>query len=140
MSAFHASYYSSLSLDEENCIITYDGTIDLAKGVWHSDTWFKPIAIQVEDFDAGGQVLSSMPIQFLAKVWISTEPNHCGNTPLFHTDTPAHGTVLDARTGVEIVIKAYSVGDEQYVKGFEFNSPLGMKCTDEIDGEYRVAT
>ena len=55
--------FSSISLDEENCILTYDGSQDLAPdGV-------KPVAIQIEDFDRDGTVLSSTPIQFLATVW-----------------------------------------------------------------------
>ena len=133
-SVFHdTSLYSSLTLDEEKCIITYDGTMD------ESSEGYKPIAIQVEDFDAGGIVLSSMPVQFAAKLWTSTERNHCWFTPYFLLETPVDGTMLDARNGVQIVIKAYSFGDEEYVKGFQFNSPLGMDCSyepDEIDDSF----
>ena len=42
--------FESLSLDEETCIITYDGRKDsITSGV-------KPISIQIEDFDASGKV------------------------------------------------------------------------------------
>jgi len=61
--------FGSITLDEDTCILTYDGTSDVAtNGV-------KPIALQVEDFDANGKVKSSMPIQFLATVWTPTNTN-----------------------------------------------------------------
>ena len=50
-------------MDPDTCIVTYDGTLDtLTSGV-------KPVGIQMEDFDANGNVRSSMPVQFLATVW-----------------------------------------------------------------------
>ena len=61
--AVHYSAFESLSLDEENCVVIYDGTKDLTK------TGVKPIAVQVEDYDAAGNIRSSMPVQFLATVW-----------------------------------------------------------------------
>jgi len=62
--SYHGSgNYGSLTLDEENCIVTYDGTLDTITG------GVKPIAVQVEDYDANGNVRSSMPVQFLATVW-----------------------------------------------------------------------
>jgi hypothetical protein len=61
--------FSSISLDEENCIFTYNGSEDLATdGV-------KPLAIQIEDFDSDGNILSSTPIQFLATVWTPNNTN-----------------------------------------------------------------
>ena len=55
--------FPSLSLDEENCIVHYDGTKDsTAVGV-------KPIGLMMEDFDSNNQVRSSIPVQFLAQVW-----------------------------------------------------------------------
>ena len=64
LGAYHGNHdFSSITLDEDTCILTYDGTQDLTTyGV-------KPIAIQVEDYDQAGQVRSSMPVQFLATVW-----------------------------------------------------------------------
>ena len=63
-SAFYRpSYWPSLSIDEDNCIVHYDGTLDsYGQGV-------KPIALMIEDFDSYGNVKSSTPIQFLAQVW-----------------------------------------------------------------------
>lgn len=61
--------FSSISLDEENCIFTYNGSQDF------STDGVKPIAIQIEDFDSNGNILSSTPIQFLATVWTPTTTN-----------------------------------------------------------------
>ena len=55
--------FASLTLDEENCIVTYDGSKDSITG------GVKPIAIHVEDFDESGNIKSSIPVQFLATVW-----------------------------------------------------------------------
>lgn len=73
--------FGSITLDEDTCILTYDGTNDSAPdGV-------KPIALQIEDFNANGDVLSSMPIQFLATVWTPTNSNfRTGSNPLKFTD------------------------------------------------------
>jgi len=63
--------WGSLSVSED-CVVTYDGTLDRNQAAWVAagETGIvKPIAIMVEDFDAGGVVKSSMPIQFLVTVW-----------------------------------------------------------------------
>ena len=60
---YNASRQSSLSLDTENCIVKYDGTKD------RSTVGVKPVALMMEDFDAQGNVRSSVPVQFLAQVW-----------------------------------------------------------------------
>lgn len=60
---------SSISLDEERCVLIYNGENDL------SVTGVKPIAIQVEDFDESGNVKSSVPVQFLATVWTPQNDN-----------------------------------------------------------------
>jgi len=61
--------FASITLDSDTCILTYDGTKDVApSGV-------KPIAIHVEDFDSNGVMKSSMPLQFLATVWTPTNSN-----------------------------------------------------------------
>ena len=69
-SAHHGSgNYASLSLDEDTCVITYDGSADTIT------TGVKPIAIHVEDYDGNGNIRSSIPVQFLATVW---EPEWTG--------------------------------------------------------------
>ena len=83
--AVHSSTFGSLSLDEDTCIVTYDGTQDLATG------GVKPIAVQVEDYDSNGNIRSSMPVQFLATVWTPTNANF--NTRLLSLSGP--GRVAD---------------------------------------------
>lgn len=55
--------WPSLSLDKANCIVKYDGTLD------SSTSGVKPVGLMMEDFDADGNVRSSIPVQFLAQVW-----------------------------------------------------------------------
>ena len=70
--------FGSLTLDEENCIITYDGSKDNASdGV-------KPIALQIEDFDSDGNMISSMPVQFLATVWTPSNSNFANRNLISH--------------------------------------------------------
>ena len=62
-STYNATAWPSLSLDGNNCIVKYTGSIDDTKvGV-------KGVGIMMEDFDANGNVKSSIPVQFLAAVW-----------------------------------------------------------------------
>lgn len=61
--AFNNGNWPSLSLDTENCIVTYTGSMD------QSTSGVKPIGLMIEDFDSNGNVRSSIPIQFLAMVW-----------------------------------------------------------------------
>ena len=60
---YRQSLWPSLTLDEDNCIVHYTGSLD------SSGSGIKPIALMIEDFDANGNVKSSTPIQFLAQVW-----------------------------------------------------------------------
>ena len=60
---YRQSVWPSLTLDEENCIVHYTGSLDAG------GSGLKPIALMIEDFDANGNVKSSTPIQFLAQVW-----------------------------------------------------------------------
>ena len=53
----------SLSLDGDTCTVTYTGSLD------KSSFGVKPIGLMIEDFDADNNVRSSIPVQFLAKVW-----------------------------------------------------------------------
>lgn len=90
--ALHTSNYDSLSLNEDTCVLTFDGTKDA--GV----TGVKPIAIQIEDFDENGNMKSSMPLQFLAMVW-----------------TPELGVRNSARTDISSIFQMptfFPEGDE----------------------------
>ena len=57
------SRYPSLSLDTQNCIVKYDGTLDRTK------TGSKAIGIMMIDKDASGNIRSEIPVQFIAHVW-----------------------------------------------------------------------
>lgn len=60
---YNPPYWPSLSIDQDNCVVHYNGTLDsTSQGV-------KPIALMIEDFDVNGNIKSSTPIQFLAQVW-----------------------------------------------------------------------
>ena len=69
--------FESLNLDEETCVVTYDGRKDTING------GVKPIAIHVEDFDKNGNVKSSIPVQFLATVW---QPKESGKNIIVSRD------------------------------------------------------
>jgi hypothetical protein len=80
--------WPSLSLDEANCIVKYDGTLD------SSTSGVKPVGLMMEDFDANGNVRSSVPVQFLAQVWtpnMSTRSIGAANYPQwFSSDAHKH--------------------------------------------------
>ena len=57
------SLWPSLSLDEANCVVHYTGSMD------GSSVGVKPVALMMEDFDQFGNIRSSIPVQFLARVW-----------------------------------------------------------------------
>ena len=88
--AYKGNRFDSISIDEDRCVITYNGAVDKAtSGV-------KPIAVMVEDFDSFGKLRSSVPVQFLAVIWTpNTNGFLRGNTsvdrpyiysPFFNTD------------------------------------------------------
>lgn len=58
-----SSNFTQFSLDEEDCIVTYHPERDLA------GEGSKPVAIQVEDFDAAGNLLHSVPLAFAGVVF-----------------------------------------------------------------------
>ena len=62
-STYNAVAWPSLSLDGDNCVVTYTGSIDDTK------VGLKGVGIMMEDFDANGKVKSSIPVQFLTAVW-----------------------------------------------------------------------
>ena len=82
----------SLSLDENSCTVTYTGSLD------QSTFGVKPIGLMIEDFDAAGNVRSSIPVQFLAKVWTPNINGRGVNYPDWfgqdehedHVDIPAY--------------------------------------------------
>ena len=61
--AYNDGSWPSLDLDGNACKVTYMGSLDATQ------TGVKPIALMMEDFDAQGNVRSSIPVQFLAQVW-----------------------------------------------------------------------
>ena len=71
--AYRGGSFNSITLDETTCILTYDGTQDVAT------TGVKPIAVQVMDYDSNGVIRSSMPVQFLATVWTPSNTNFASN-------------------------------------------------------------
>ena len=159
---YNPSKHPSLSLDEENCIVKYDGTMD------QSTVGVKPIGLMMEDFDSNGQVRSSIPVQFLAQVWtpnLNTRsigydnypdwfgqhdehpdhvdvpvrgrrsvPAYCGAAPTFVAPTPADGAQINGSSGsVSFELKASS--DNGPINGFSYQAPMGMTCTNvDSDG------
>ena len=148
-------FWPSLSLDEVNCIVTYDGTMDgTSLGV-------KPIGLMMEDFDSSGNVRSSIPVQFLGLVWtpnmstrsIGTEnypewfdekehkdhvmvpgrgrrslPSYCNAVPTFVAPTPADGHNIDGSSGaVSFSLAAQSQNGQ--ITGFSYQPPSGLACT-----------
>jgi len=60
---YNAAAWPSLTLDEDNCIVHYTGSMD------KTYSGLKGVGIMMEDFDSNGKVKSSIPVQFLAAVW-----------------------------------------------------------------------
>lgn len=122
--------FSSITLDEDSCVLTYDGTKDLAT------SGMKPVVIMVKDYDQDGVMRSSMPVPFMASVWTQSSNNA---VPTLIDPTPKGRTVLDAAAAISITIAA--TGDNgATVPKFLTNSPLGMSCTDVVteDGQSSV--
>ena len=154
---YSSSKYSSLSLDEENCIVKYDGTRD------RTNVGIKPVALMMDDFDAEGNVRSSVPVQFLIQVWtpnMSTRsigyhnypdwfgmngedhkhkdsfpvrgrrsiPSYCNAKPGFVAPTPADGSNIDGSSGsINLSLKAKS--DNGPITDFSYQAPPGLTCT-----------
>jgi hypothetical protein len=148
-------YWPSLTLDAENCIVHYDGTLD------SSTQGVKPIGLMMEDFDSNGSVRSSIPVQFLAQVWtpnMSTRsigaanypdwfaekehkdhvkipgrgrrslPSYCSAVPTFVAPTPADGHNIDGTSGsVSFTLAAQSQNGS--IASFSYQGPSGMQCT-----------
>ena len=149
-------YWPSLSLDEANCIVTYDGAMD------GTSVGVKPVGLMMEDFDASGNVRSSIPVQFLGRVWtpnMSTRsigaanypkewnneeehedhvmvpsrgrrsvPAYCNAVPTYVAPTPADGHNIDGTSGsVSFTLAAESKNGQ--ITGFSYQSPSGLTCT-----------
>ena len=158
-SLYSSTLWPSLSLDEENCIVTYDGTMDA------STVGVKPIGLMMEDFDSNGNVRSSIPVQFLAQVWtpnMNTRSIGYDNYPRWfdgdehpdHVDAPTKKNsrgrrsipsycnavpVFVAPTPADGAVINGSSGNVSftlaassqngYITGFSYQSPAGMSCT-----------
>jgi len=151
-------YWPSLSLDEANCIVKYDGTLDA------STSGVKSIGLMMEDFDANGNVRSSIPVQFLAQVWtpnmatrsigaanypkwFSSDaneheehdkrivsrgrrslPSYCSAVPTFVAPTPADGHNIDGTSGSVSFTLAAQSGNGS-ITNFAYQGPSGLSCT-----------
>ena len=82
----------SLSLDGDTCTVTYSGSLD------NSSFGVKPIGLMIEDFDADGNVRSSIPVQFLAKVWTPDITSRGVNYPDWFGVEHEHKDHVDAPT------------------------------------------
>ena len=158
-SLYSASLWPSLSLDGENCIVKYDGTMDA------STVGVKPIGLMMEDFDSNGNVRSSIPVQFLAQVWtpnMNTRSIGYDNYPKWfdveehpdHVDGPSKKNgrgrrsvpsycnavpVFVAPTPVDGAIIDGASGNVSftlaaasqngYITGFSYQAPSGMSCS-----------
>lgn len=153
--AANPALWPSLSLDEDNCVVHYTGSLD------KSTFGVKPIAIMMEDFDALGNVRSSIPVQFLAQVWTPSldryvgypkwfdEDNHhdddheehqsvsrgrrsapayCTAKPFFIGTTPADGDELDA-SGGQLSFSLQAESQVGTISFFTYQAPLGLTCT-----------
>ena len=77
---YNAAAWPSLSLDEENCIVHYTGSMDTTV------TGVKGVAIMMEDRGADGQIRSSIPVQFLAAVWTPSTVSRGVALPFVYPD------------------------------------------------------
>ena len=77
---YNAAAWPSLSLDEDNCIVHYTGSMD------NTHTGVKGVGIMMEDFDSNGEVRSSIPVQFLAAVWTPSTVSRGVALPFVYPD------------------------------------------------------
>lgn len=82
----------SLSLDGDTCTVTYTGSLD------SSTFGVKPVGLMIEDFDADGNVRSSIPVQFLAKVWTPDLSTRGISYPDWFSDEHEHKDHVDRPT------------------------------------------
>ena len=79
------SVWPSLSLDAESCTVHYSGSMD------GTNVGVKPVSLMIEDFDIDGNVRSSVPVQFLARVWTPNLQSRTLSYPdWFATDADDH--------------------------------------------------
>ncbi|CAG5077297.1 Oidioi.mRNA.OKI2018_I69.PAR.g8676.t1.cds [Oikopleura dioica] len=141
--------FNSFELDEEKCTITYRPEFD------NYEQGIRPIAIQFEDFDANNQIRSSMPAQFMIKVFTPTLPSgrnrrtvdltqypHCEGSPTFDSRSPANGDQLKVHPTNGINVKFYASymlgtsGPFYDLDRFSVTGPSGMTCSsvDKAEG------
>ena len=77
---YNARAWPSLSLDEDNCIVHYTGSMD------RTDTGVKAVGIIMEDRGPDGRVRSSIPVQFLAAVWTPSSVSRGVALPFVYPD------------------------------------------------------
>ena len=77
---YNAAAWPSLSLDEDNCIVHYTGSMD------NTHTGVKGVGIMMEDFDSDGNIRSSIPVQFLAAVWTPSAVSRGVALPFVYPD------------------------------------------------------
>ena len=77
---YNSRAWPSLSLDEDNCIVHYTGSMD------RTHTGVKAVGIIMEDRGADGRVRSSIPVQFLATVWTPSTVSRGVALPFVYPD------------------------------------------------------
>ena len=77
---YDATAWPSLSLDGDNCIVHYTGSMD------GTHEGLKGVAIMMEDFDQNGVRKSSIPVQFLAAVWTPNSSARGVDVPFVYPD------------------------------------------------------
>jgi len=159
--AYQDGSWPSLTLDQDNCIVTYNGSQD------RTQTGVKGIALMIEDFDAQGNVRSSIPVQFLGQVWTPSTnsrsftgypdffggpeaeehvdnfpvrgrrstPSYCSAVPEYVNPTPADGHVISTTGSVTFTLAAKS--DNGAITSFAYQPPAGMLCT-TVNGQGQI--
>ena len=149
---------NSLTLNEETCSVTYDGSMDA------TTAGVKPIALMMEDRSADGTLRSMVPVQFLALVWTPdlsrnmrrnknpypnwfpdtedhthgrkrrSQPGYCGAAPEFVGDTPDDNAELETtRNTISFTLEAQS--ENGAIDSFSYQAPIGLTCTDAANGK-----
>lgn len=159
--AYNDGSWPSLTLDEDKCIVTYNGSQD------QTQTGVKAIALMMEDFDAQGNVRSSVPVQFLGQVWTPSmnsrsftgypdffggpeaeehvdnfpvrgrrsTPSYCSAVPKWVNPTPADGHVISTTGSVSFTLAASS--ENGSITSFSYQPPAGMQCT-TVNGQGQI--
>lgn len=114
-------------LDEESCVITFEG------GSRTAGTY--AVALTLEDFPAGTtdfsnvKPFSAVGLQFLAI--ISSHSGSCNDTPVFTGSTPQDGDCFEVQVGsvFTAVIQASASALSKQIAEIVTSSPAGMQLT-----------